>query len=103
MHVLTKLAAELSKFMLEKVAEDTSSVLRSPMPGVVVAVSVAPGDMVRARLSCVWAACWPRVPCGHCGQQQNPQVVDSFSANSGDPHKQQCGAVGMPSLPDSAS
>ncbi|XP_040847108.1 propionyl-CoA carboxylase alpha chain, mitochondrial isoform X6 [Ochotona curzoniae] len=45
-HVLTKLAAELSKFMLEKVAEDTSSVLRSPMPGVVVAVSVAPGDMV---------------------------------------------------------
>ncbi|XP_004577430.2 propionyl-CoA carboxylase alpha chain, mitochondrial [Ochotona princeps] len=44
--VLTKLAAELSKFMLEKVAEDTSSILRSPMPGVVVAVSVAPGDMV---------------------------------------------------------
>uniref|UniRef100_A0A452RXX5 Propionyl-CoA carboxylase alpha chain, mitochondrial n=1 Tax=Ursus americanus TaxID=9643 RepID=A0A452RXX5_URSAM len=45
-HVLTKLAAELNKFMLEKVAEDTSSVLRSPMPGVVVAVSVKPGDMV---------------------------------------------------------
>uniref|UniRef100_A0A452VJY6 Propionyl-CoA carboxylase alpha chain, mitochondrial n=1 Tax=Ursus maritimus TaxID=29073 RepID=A0A452VJY6_URSMA len=45
-HVLTKLAAELNKFMLEKVAEDTSSVLRSPMPGMVVAVSVKPGDMV---------------------------------------------------------
>ncbi|VTJ52430.1 Hypothetical predicted protein [Marmota monax] len=44
--VLTKLAAELNKFMLEKVAEDTSSILRSPMPGVVVAVSVKPGDMV---------------------------------------------------------
>ncbi|XP_036880694.2 propionyl-CoA carboxylase alpha chain, mitochondrial isoform X2 [Manis javanica] len=44
--ILTKLAAELNKFMLEKVAEDTSSVLRSPMPGVVVAVSVKPGDMV---------------------------------------------------------
>ncbi|XP_049723185.1 propionyl-CoA carboxylase alpha chain, mitochondrial isoform X3 [Elephas maximus indicus] len=44
--ILSKLAAELSKFMLEKVAEDTSSVLRSPMPGVVVAVSVQPGDMV---------------------------------------------------------
>ncbi|XP_032102260.1 propionyl-CoA carboxylase alpha chain, mitochondrial isoform X2 [Sapajus apella] len=46
MHILTKLAAELNKFMLEKVAEDTSSVLHSPMPGVVVAVSVKPGDMV---------------------------------------------------------
>ncbi|XP_028382075.1 propionyl-CoA carboxylase alpha chain, mitochondrial isoform X3 [Phyllostomus discolor] len=45
-HILTKLAAELSKFMLEKVAEDTSSILRSPMPGMVVAVSVKPGDMV---------------------------------------------------------
>ncbi|XP_047410169.1 propionyl-CoA carboxylase alpha chain, mitochondrial isoform X2 [Sciurus carolinensis] len=44
--VLTKLAAELNKFMLEKAAEDTSSILRSPMPGVVVAVSVKPGDMV---------------------------------------------------------
>uniref|UniRef100_A0A2K5PZQ5 Propionyl-CoA carboxylase alpha chain, mitochondrial n=1 Tax=Cebus imitator TaxID=2715852 RepID=A0A2K5PZQ5_CEBIM len=46
MHILTKRAAELNKFMLEKVAEDTSSVLHSPMPGVVVAVSVKPGDMV---------------------------------------------------------
>ncbi|XP_062957867.1 propionyl-CoA carboxylase alpha chain, mitochondrial isoform X3 [Cynocephalus volans] len=45
-HILTKLAAELNKFMLEKVAEDTSSILRSPMPGVVVAVSVKPGDVV---------------------------------------------------------
>ncbi|XP_014637340.1 PREDICTED: propionyl-CoA carboxylase alpha chain, mitochondrial isoform X2 [Ceratotherium simum simum] len=45
-HILTKLAAELNKFMLEKAAEDTSSILRSPMPGVVVAVSVQPGDMV---------------------------------------------------------
>ncbi|ELW71491.1 Propionyl-CoA carboxylase alpha chain, mitochondrial [Tupaia chinensis] len=44
--VLTKLAAELSRFMREQVAEDTSSVVRSPMPGVVVAVSVKPGDMV---------------------------------------------------------
>ncbi|XP_054575886.1 propionyl-CoA carboxylase alpha chain, mitochondrial isoform X1 [Eptesicus fuscus] len=45
-HILTKLAAELNRFMLEKVAEDTSSTLRSPMPGMVVAVSVKPGDMV---------------------------------------------------------
>uniref|UniRef100_A0A671EAD0 Propionyl-CoA carboxylase alpha chain, mitochondrial n=1 Tax=Rhinolophus ferrumequinum TaxID=59479 RepID=A0A671EAD0_RHIFE len=45
-HVLTKLAAELSEFMLEKVVEDTSSILRSPMPGMVVALSVKPGDMV---------------------------------------------------------
>ncbi|GAB5566449.1 propionyl-CoA carboxylase alpha chain [Prionailurus iriomotensis] len=45
-HILTKLAAELNKFMLEKAAEDTSSILRSPMPGVVVTVSVKPGDMV---------------------------------------------------------
>ncbi|XP_043334295.1 propionyl-CoA carboxylase alpha chain, mitochondrial isoform X2 [Cervus elaphus] len=44
--ILTKLAAELNKFMLEKAAEDTSSVLRSPMPGVVVAISVKPGDLV---------------------------------------------------------
>lgn len=33
--------------MPEKAAEDTSSILRSPMPGTVVAVSVEPGDMVR--------------------------------------------------------
>ncbi|XP_054385168.1 propionyl-CoA carboxylase alpha chain, mitochondrial isoform X3 [Pongo abelii] len=45
-NILTKLAAELNKFMLEKATEDTSSVLRSPMPGVVVAVSVKPGDAV---------------------------------------------------------
>ncbi|XP_075806342.1 propionyl-CoA carboxylase alpha chain, mitochondrial [Microtus pennsylvanicus] len=45
-HILTKLAAELNKFMLEKVTEDTSSILRSPMPGVVVAISVKPGDTV---------------------------------------------------------
>ncbi|XP_027709896.1 propionyl-CoA carboxylase alpha chain, mitochondrial isoform X2 [Vombatus ursinus] len=45
-HILTQLAAKLNKFMLEKIAEDTSSILRSPMPGVVVAVSVKPGDMV---------------------------------------------------------
>uniref|UniRef100_A0A8C6D2A7 Propionyl-CoA carboxylase alpha chain, mitochondrial n=1 Tax=Moschus moschiferus TaxID=68415 RepID=A0A8C6D2A7_MOSMO len=44
--ILTKLAAELNNFMLEKAAEDTSSVLRSPMPGVVVAISVKPGDLV---------------------------------------------------------
>lgn len=51
-HILTKLAAELSRFMLEKVAEDTSSTLRSPMPGVVVAVSVSPGDLVRSMPAC---------------------------------------------------
>lgn len=47
MQILTKVAAELSKYMPEKAAEDTSSILRSPMPGAVVAVSVKPGDMVR--------------------------------------------------------
>ncbi|KAM9847731.1 propionyl-CoA carboxylase alpha chain [Aulostomus maculatus] len=44
--VLTKLAAELNSYMPEKVPEDTSSILRSPMPGTVVAVSVKPGDTV---------------------------------------------------------
>lgn len=44
--VLSKLAATLSSYMPEKVPEDTSSILRSPMPGSVVAVSVKPGDMV---------------------------------------------------------
>lgn len=51
-HILTKLAAELNKFMLEKVAENTSSILRSPMPGMVVAVAVKPGDMVRSMPIC---------------------------------------------------
>ncbi|NXG59059.1 PCCA carboxylase, partial [Hemiprocne comata] len=46
LQILTKVAAELSKYMPEKAAEDTSSILRSPMPGAVVAVSVKPGDMV---------------------------------------------------------
>ncbi|XP_063730901.1 LOW QUALITY PROTEIN: propionyl-CoA carboxylase alpha chain, mitochondrial [Eleginops maclovinus] len=44
--VLSKLAAELNSYMPEKVPEDTSSILRSPMPGTVVAVSVKPGDEV---------------------------------------------------------
>ncbi|KAJ7425152.1 propionyl-CoA carboxylase alpha subunit [Pitangus sulphuratus] len=46
LQILTKVAAELSKYMPEKAEEDTSSILRSPMPGTVVAVSVKPGDMV---------------------------------------------------------
>ncbi|XP_066476125.1 propionyl-CoA carboxylase alpha chain, mitochondrial [Tiliqua scincoides] len=46
LQILTKLAAELSKYMPEKVEEDSKSILRSPMPGAVVAVSVKPGDMV---------------------------------------------------------
>lgn len=50
LHILTKLATELSKYMPEKVEEDTTSILRSPMPGAVVAVSVKPGDMVRCFL-----------------------------------------------------
>lgn len=44
--VLSKLAAELNSYMPEKIPEDTSSILRSPMPGTVVAVSVKPGDRV---------------------------------------------------------
>uniref|UniRef100_A0A8C8STG9 Propionyl-CoA carboxylase alpha chain, mitochondrial n=1 Tax=Pelusios castaneus TaxID=367368 RepID=A0A8C8STG9_9SAUR len=46
LQVLSRLAAELSKYMPEKAVEDTSSILRSPMPGTVVAVSVQPGDLV---------------------------------------------------------
>uniref|UniRef100_A0A8C3XML1 Propionyl-CoA carboxylase alpha chain, mitochondrial n=1 Tax=Chelydra serpentina TaxID=8475 RepID=A0A8C3XML1_CHESE len=46
LRILTKLAAELSKYMPEKAVEDTTSILRSPMPGAVVAVSVKPGDLV---------------------------------------------------------
>uniref|UniRef100_A0A8B9KG70 Propionyl-CoA carboxylase subunit alpha n=1 Tax=Astyanax mexicanus TaxID=7994 RepID=A0A8B9KG70_ASTMX len=44
--LLSKLAASLNKLMPEKIPEDTSSILRSPMPGTVVAVSVKPGDTV---------------------------------------------------------
>ncbi|KAM9364215.1 propionyl-CoA carboxylase alpha chain [Pholidichthys leucotaenia] len=44
--VLAKSASELNSYMPEKVPEDTSSILRSPMPGTVVAVSVKPGDTV---------------------------------------------------------
>ncbi|KAH0624519.1 hypothetical protein JD844_032086 [Phrynosoma platyrhinos] len=32
--------------MPEKLVEDTTSIVRSPMPGAVVTVSVKPGDMV---------------------------------------------------------
>ncbi|XP_069493106.1 propionyl-CoA carboxylase alpha chain, mitochondrial [Ambystoma mexicanum] len=46
LQILTNYAAELSKYMPEKVAEDTTSILRSPMPGTVVAVSVQPGEVV---------------------------------------------------------
>lgn len=44
--VLSKLAAQLNSHMPEKVPEDTTSILRSPMPGTVIAVSVKPGDTV---------------------------------------------------------
>ncbi|XP_028279953.1 propionyl-CoA carboxylase alpha chain, mitochondrial [Parambassis ranga] len=44
--VLSKLASEMNSYMPEKVPEDTSSILCSPMPGTVVAVSVKPGDTV---------------------------------------------------------
>ncbi|KAM9726399.1 propionyl-CoA carboxylase alpha chain [Menidia menidia] len=46
LRILSKRASELNSFMPEKVPEDTSSILRSPMPGTVVAVSVQPGDEV---------------------------------------------------------
>ncbi|XP_060681830.1 propionyl-CoA carboxylase alpha chain, mitochondrial isoform X1 [Hemiscyllium ocellatum] len=44
--VLTKLAAELNKYMLDKETDDTSNILISPMPGSVVTIGVAPGDRV---------------------------------------------------------
>ncbi|XP_019736945.1 propionyl-CoA carboxylase alpha chain, mitochondrial-like [Hippocampus comes] len=44
--ILSKLAAKLNAYMPDKVPEDTSSILRSPMPGTVVAVTVKPGDKV---------------------------------------------------------
>ncbi|KAM6916271.1 propionyl-CoA carboxylase alpha chain [Xenentodon cancila] len=44
--VLSKLASKFASYMPEKVPEDTSSILRSPMPGTVVAMSVKPGDSV---------------------------------------------------------
>ncbi|KAJ8401257.1 hypothetical protein AAFF_G00384880, partial [Aldrovandia affinis] len=46
MRVISKQVAALSRHMPEKVPEDSSSILRSPMPGSVVAVSVRPGDTV---------------------------------------------------------
>ncbi|XP_076847913.1 propionyl-CoA carboxylase alpha chain, mitochondrial-like [Brachyhypopomus gauderio] len=46
--VLSVMAASLIKHMPEKLPEDTSSILRSPMPGTVVGVSVKPGDTVAA-------------------------------------------------------
>ncbi|CAL1577767.1 unnamed protein product [Knipowitschia caucasica] len=46
LRVLTKLAAELNAYMPEKVPEDTTSILRSPMPGSIIAVSVKVGDTV---------------------------------------------------------
>ncbi|XP_008320692.1 propionyl-CoA carboxylase alpha chain, mitochondrial [Cynoglossus semilaevis] len=46
MRVLSRSTAALNSLMPEKVPEDTSSILRSPMPGTMVAVSVKPGDTV---------------------------------------------------------
>ncbi|XP_038127131.1 propionyl-CoA carboxylase alpha chain, mitochondrial [Cyprinodon tularosa] len=46
LQIMSQRAAELNSYMPEKVPEDTSSILRSPMPGTVVAVSVKPGDTV---------------------------------------------------------
>jgi propionyl-CoA carboxylase alpha chain len=46
--VLTPRAAELSAYMIEKVAPDLSRFLLCPMPGLVVSVTVAEGDKVEA-------------------------------------------------------
>ncbi len=46
--VLTPRAAELAGHMLEKVAPDRSRFVQSPMPGLLVSLSVAPGDRVEA-------------------------------------------------------
>ncbi|XP_078258340.1 propionyl-CoA carboxylase alpha chain, mitochondrial [Rhinoraja longicauda] len=44
--VLTRLAAELNKYMPEKVLEDTGNSIMSPMPGTIVSIDVAVGDEV---------------------------------------------------------
>ncbi|XP_059826498.1 propionyl-CoA carboxylase alpha chain, mitochondrial isoform X2 [Hypanus sabinus] len=44
--VLTQLAAELNKYMPEKVLEDTGNTIISPMPGTIVSINVAVGDEV---------------------------------------------------------
>lgn len=46
--VLSEKAAELMKFMPEKVQEDETSMLRSPMPGTVLSVNCNVGDKVAA-------------------------------------------------------
>ena len=46
--VLTPRAAELSQYMLEKVQPDLSKYLLSPMPGLLVRLTVAAGDTVKA-------------------------------------------------------
>jgi propionyl-CoA carboxylase alpha chain len=46
--VMTPRVAELDCLMIEKTAADASKALRSPMPGLVVAILVAPGETVRA-------------------------------------------------------
>ncbi|MEN8833837.1 biotin/lipoyl-containing protein, partial [Pacificibacter sp.] len=46
-YVRTPRAAELSKYMLEKVAADTSKLLLCPMPGLIVGIDVAVGDEIQ--------------------------------------------------------
>ena len=46
--VLSPRAAELLSLMPEKVAPDTSRLLLSPMPGLLAAISVTPGQEVKA-------------------------------------------------------
>lgn len=44
--VLTQLAAELNKYMPEKVLEDVGNSIMSPMPGTIVSIDIAVGDEV---------------------------------------------------------
>ncbi|XP_072114949.1 propionyl-CoA carboxylase alpha chain, mitochondrial isoform X1 [Mobula birostris] len=46
LQVLTQLAAELNKYMPEKVLEDIGNTIISPMPGTIVSINVAVGDEV---------------------------------------------------------
>lgn len=44
--MLTQLAAELNKYMPEKVLEDVGNSIMSPMPGTIVSIDIAVGDEV---------------------------------------------------------
>jgi propionyl-CoA carboxylase alpha chain len=79
--VLAKRTAELASFMPVKVPPDTSKLIMSPMPGLLLRISVAPGDEVQEGQE---VAVVEAMKMENILRAERPGVVKSVNAGAGD-------------------